>query len=92
MKVQAASPRAKSQQMVVEMLLAGHAGCGLPMERWGGKLRIDSWGAYPSSAGAHSIKTAEAVGQHGELSQWADRLGVSTCARLKGPWRREQPA
>ena len=94
MKVQAASPRArKSQQMVVEMLLSDMPDVGY---RWNdGDIKtpeLIAGGAYPSSARAQfDSKNAEAVGQHGELSQWADRLGVSVRPALKA-LRREQPA
>uniref|UniRef100_UPI0030F4B4F9 molybdopterin-dependent oxidoreductase n=1 Tax=uncultured Acidovorax sp. TaxID=158751 RepID=UPI0030F4B4F9 len=94
MKVQAASPRArKSQQMVVEMLLSDMPDVGY---RWNdGDIKtpeLIAASAYPSSARAQfDSKNAEAVGQHGELSQWADRLGVSVRPALKA-LRREQPA
>ena len=94
MKVQAASPRArKSQQMVVEMLLSDMPDVGY---RWNDDQldtpELIAGGAYPSSAGAQfDSKNTEAVGQHGELSQWADRLGVSVRPALKA-LRREQPA
>lgn len=94
MKVQAASPRArKSQQMVVEMLLSDMPDVGY---RWNDDQldtpELIAGGAYPSSAGARfDSKNTEAVGQHGELSQWADRLGVSVRPALKA-LRRAQPA
>ncbi len=94
MKVQAASPRArKSQQMVVEMLLSDMPDVGY---QWNDDRQdtpeLIAGGAYPSSARAQfDSKNAEAVGQHGELSQWADRLGVSVRPALKA-LRREQPA
>ena len=94
MKVQAASPRArKSQQMVVEMLLSDMPDVGY---QWNDDRQdtpeLIAGGAYPSSARAQfDSKNAEALGQHGELSQWADRLGVSVRPALKA-LRREQPA
>ena len=94
MKVQAASPRArKSQQMVVEMLLSDMPDVGY---RWNDDQsdtpELIAGGAYPSSARApFDSKNTEAVGQHGELSQWADRLGVSVRPALKA-LSREQPA
>ncbi|MBJ2162413.1 molybdopterin-dependent oxidoreductase [Acidovorax sp. IB03] len=94
MKVQAASPRArKSQQMVVEMLLSDMPDVGY---QWNDDQpdtpELIAGGAYPSCAGApFDSKNTEAVGQHGELSQWADRLGVSVRPALKA-LRREQPA
>ena len=94
MKVQAASPRArKSQQMVVEMLLSDMPDVGYQWDDGDIKTpELIAGGAYPSSAGAQfDSKNTEAVGQHGELSQWADRLGVSVRPALKA-LRREQPA
>ncbi|PUA95651.1 NAD-dependent formate dehydrogenase catalytic subunit /NAD-dependent formate dehydrogenase iron-sulfur protein [Acidovorax sp. 107] len=94
MKVQAASPRArKSQQMVVEMLLSDMPDVGY---QWNDDKpntpELIAAGAYPSSArGAFDSNSAEAVGQHGELSEWADRMGVSVRPALKA-LRREQPA
>ena len=94
MKVQAASPRArKSQQMVVEMLLSDMPDVGY---QWNDDQldtpELIAGGAYPSSAGApFESKNAETVGQHGELSLWADRLGVSVRPALRA-LRREQPA
>ncbi|WP_291475918.1 molybdopterin-dependent oxidoreductase [Acidovorax sp.] len=94
MKVQAASPRArKSQQMVVEMLLSDMPDVGY---RWNDQKEntpeLIAGGAYPSSAGGQfgSINP-EAIGQHGELSEWADRLGVTVRPALQS-LRREQPA
>ena len=94
MKVQATSPRArKSQQMVVEMLLSDMPDTGY---RWndGGinTPELIAASAYPSSAsGQFESKNPETVGQHGELSEWADRLGVSVRPALQA-LRREQPA
>lgn len=94
MKVQAASPRArKSQQMVVEMLLSDMPDVGY---RWNDgntntpELIADD--AYPlGGSGQFDLSASAAVGQHGELSEWADRLGVSVRPALKA-LRREQPA
>lgn len=94
MKVQAASPRArKSQQMVVEMLLSDMPDVGY---QWNDDQpdtpELIAGGAYSSSAtGPLDSKTAPAVGQHGELSAWADRLGVIVRPALQA-LRREQPA
>ena len=94
MKVQAASPRArKSQQMVVEMLLSDMPEVGY---QWNDNEpdtpELIAGGAYPSSArGRFDSKNPEAIGQHGELSEWADRLGVTVRPALKA-LRREQPA
>ena len=93
MKVQAASPRArKSQQMVVEMLLSDMPDTGY---RWNDGIEtpeLIAGGAYPSSArGRYESKNPEVIGQHGELSEWADRLGVTVRPALQA-LRREQPA
>ena len=94
MKVQATSPRArKSQQMVVEMLLSDMPDTGY---RWNdGGINIPELiaaSAYPSSAsGQFDSKNPETIGQHGELSEWADRLGVTVRPALQA-LRREQPA
>ena len=94
MKVQAASPRVrKSQQMVVEMLLSDMPDVGY---QWNDDRQdtpeLIAGDAYPSSAGAlFDSKNTEAVGQHGELSQLADRLGVTVRPALQA-LRREQPA
>ena len=94
MKVQAASPRArKSQQMVVEMLLSDMPDMGY---RWNDEQKntpeLIAGSAYPESArGQFDSKTPESTGQHGELSEWATRLGVAVRPALKA-LRREQPA
>ena len=72
MEVQATSERAaKSQKMVLEMLLSDMPDTGY---KW---------------TDADSVRT-EKVGQHGELSDWADRMGVTVRPQLKA-LRREQP-
>lgn len=76
MEVKARSERAlQSQRMVVEMLLAD-----LPQQgyKWNDEV---SGPATP----------ADGIGQHGELSFWADRLGVTPRPELVA-LRREQPA
>ena len=94
MKVQAASPRArKSQQMVVEMLLSDMPDMGY---RWNDEQKntpeLIAGSAYPESArGQFDSKTPESTGQHGELSEWATRLGVAVRPALKA-LRRQQPA
>ena len=94
MKVQATSPRArKSQQMVVEMLLSDMPDVGY---QWNDdppdapELIADS-ACISSATGELDSKAAPAVGQHGELSAWADRLGVTVRPALQA-LRREQPA
>ncbi|HSW18480.1 MAG TPA: formate dehydrogenase subunit alpha [Ramlibacter sp.] len=81
MEVHAGSERArKSQKMVVEMLLAD-----LP-ER--GYKWTDSFSVRPEPVEGFASET---IGQHGELSQWAARLGVTPRPELTA-LRRAQPA
>ncbi|MBJ7421190.1 MAG: (2Fe-2S)-binding protein, partial [Rhodoferax sp.] len=76
MEVQAHSERAvKSQKMVLEMLLSDMPDVGY---KWND--------ASASGAEAHSNN----IGQHGELSLWAEHLNVSVRPELKA-LRREQP-
>ncbi|NBT93370.1 MAG: 4Fe-4S dicluster domain-containing protein, partial [Betaproteobacteria bacterium] len=99
MEVQAQSERAiKSQKMVLEMLLsdmpdtgykwndAVSSGAAASGEGPGalGSERNAAPGPSPDAAGA-------VVGQHGELSEWVQRMGVSVRPALKA-LRREQPA
>ena len=75
MEVQANSERAmKSQKMVLEMLLSDMPDKGY---KW------DDAGTEPSPAAA-------VVGQHGELSDWAQRMDVTVRPELKA-LRRQQP-
>ncbi|MFN9728807.1 formate dehydrogenase subunit alpha [Acidovorax sp.] len=80
MKVQAASPRArKSQQMVLEMLLSDMPETGY---RWNDAdsdaPELIAEKPYASGAtGLFNSNSSATVGQHGELSAWADRLGVA---------------
>jgi formate dehydrogenase major subunit len=103
MEVQATSERAvKSQKMVLEMLLSDMPDTGYkwndgdvaslaaaPGDTPGSSSRssISSPGASPDTAGSW---VAPAVGQHGELSDWAARMGVSVRPELRA-LRREQP-
>src|SRR3989344_78401 len=100
MKGQAASPPArKSQQMGVGMLLADMPDVGY---RWNDQKantpELIAGGAYPSSASDQfDSKNPETVGQHGELSDWADRLAVAVnldaciqCNRCVRACREEQ--
>ncbi len=81
MEVQANSERAiKSQKMVLEMLL-----CDMPDVGYKWTLRPD----HDSRAAVRS-EPVEALGQHGELSTWAVRMGVTVRPELKA-LRREQP-
>jgi formate dehydrogenase major subunit len=76
MEVQAQSERAvKSQKMVLEMLLSDMPDVGY---KWND--------ASASGAEVHSNN----IGQHGELSLWAEHLNVSVRPELKA-LRREQP-
>ena len=78
MEVQASSERAlKSQKMVLEMLLAD-----MPEQGY-------KWNDDACHAGLDPASTA--VGQHGELSDWASRMGVVPRPELKA-LRRNQPA
>ena len=84
MDVQTHSERAlKSQKMVLEMLLAD-----LPEQgyKWN-----DRESALSASACPEGASEAMPVGQHGELSAWADALGVTPRPALKA-LRREAPA
>lgn len=75
MEVQATSERAlKSQRMVVEMLLSDMPDAGY---KWNDE-------GLGEAAGGRS------VGQHGELSEWAERLEVDVRPAFKA-LRREQP-
>ncbi len=79
MKVQAASKRAlKSQQMVLEMLLADMPAVGY------------KWNDTPPDQHAWAASSASPIGQHGELSQWAQRCGVTVRPELQA-LRRERP-
>ncbi|MFM9901939.1 MAG: formate dehydrogenase subunit alpha [Polaromonas sp.] len=75
MEVQAHSERAvKSQKMVLEMLLSDMPDQGY---KW-------------NDAGTEAPPASADVGQHGELSDWAQRLDVTVRPELKA-LRREQP-
>jgi len=77
MVVDASSPRArKSQRLVVELLLAEMPDLG---HKWN-----DGESSVERSAAA-------AIGQHGELSAWADALAVTVRPALAS-LRRQQPA
>jgi formate dehydrogenase major subunit len=75
MEVQANSERAvKSQKMVLEMLLSDMPDKGY---KW-------------NDAGTQTPPASADVGQHGELSDWAQRMEVTVRPELKA-LRREQP-
>ncbi len=87
MEVQAKSERVvKSQKMVLEMLLSDMPDVGYKWNDAG------SSGASPSPAGSIDIADANSAssGQHGELSDWAERMGVMVRPELRA-LRREQP-
>ena len=102
MEVQATSERAvKSQKMILEMLLSDMPDVGYkwndgavvalaaaPGDTPGSSSRssISSPGASPGTAGS----VGSGAGQHGELSEWADRMGVQVRPELKA-LRRAQP-
>ncbi|MBT2326789.1 molybdopterin-dependent oxidoreductase [Variovorax paradoxus] len=80
MEVQATSERAlKSQKMVVEMLLSDMPDKGY---KWNDDL--------PPLALGEGRGEGSPAGQHGELSDWAERLGIEVRPELKA-LRREQP-
>ena len=104
MQVKAKSPRAlKSQAMVVEMLLSDMPDIGYKWNdggvTFGAAVLGDTPGAsyeYAKSSPGASPNTAgpglsSELGQHGELSEWASRMGVSVRPALQA-LRRAQPA
>ena len=77
MEVLTNSPRAiKSQKMVVEMLLSDMPDKGY---KWNDAKQVAN------------TNLTRPIGQHGELSEWADRLSVHVRPELKA-LRREQPS
>ncbi len=103
MQVKAQSPRAlKSQSMVVEMLLSDMPDVGYKWndgEAVSGAAALGdtpgssyvSFAASKSSPGASPNTAGPGVGQHGELSGWAARMGVYVRPALQA-LRRAQPA
>ncbi|MGZ5180777.1 MAG: molybdopterin-dependent oxidoreductase, partial [Ramlibacter sp.] len=99
MDVKAESERArKSQKMVVEMLLAdmperGYKWTdGAPLTPALARAATASQPAFDGTSGPlPGTAPAAPVGQHGELSAWADRLGIVARPELVA-LRREQPA
>ena len=84
MDVQANSERAlKSQKMVVEMLLSDMPDVGY---KWNDGLPLPLLGEGRDGG----IPASGTIGQHGELSDWAERLNVTVRPELKA-LRREQP-
>jgi len=80
MEVLLKTPRVeKSQKMVLEMLLSDMPDVGY---KWN-DADVASGAAAPVSEVPHA-------GQHGELSDWADRMGVTVRPQLKA-LRRQQP-
>ncbi len=87
MQVQARSPRArKSQQMVLELLLSDMPDSGY---KWNDASENVADGACQT--GVSGQFDSKPVGQHGELSVWADALGVAVRPALAA-LRRAQPA
>ena len=86
MEVQASSERAvKSQKMVLEMLLSDMPDTGY---KWNdGAVRPE---LVEGLATASTSPARTDVGQHGELSEWAHRMGITVRPELKA-LRREQP-
>ncbi len=89
MRVQAHSPRArKSQQMVLELLLSDMPDVGYKWNDAPEKIaEIDRRKSTDGQSGSKE----PTVGQHGELSAWADALGVGVRPALAA-LRREAPA
>ncbi len=93
MQVQTNSPRAlKSQQMVLEILLSDMPDVGY---KWNDALSEQSEPAEGRTNAAIAAEltlaqTESPIGQHGELSAWADALGVQVRPALKAI-RRVQP-
>lgn len=89
MRVRAQSPRAlKSQQMVLELLLSDMPETG---HKWNDAAKTIAGSACQESAGAQFDQVPTPPGQHGELSAWADALGVAVRPALAA-LRRAQPA
>jgi len=92
MEVQASSERAiKSQKMVLEMLLSDMPDVGYKWNDAGDTSGAAVAGDAPGASHVHDAASKSApVGQHGELSDWADRMGVTVRPELMA-LRREQP-
>ncbi|WP_287965754.1 formate dehydrogenase subunit alpha [Diaphorobacter sp.] len=89
MRVHAQSPRAlKSQQMVLELLLSDMPETGY---KWNDAAKTIADSACQESVGAQFDQVPTPPGQHGELSAWADALGVAVRPALAA-LRRAQPA
>ena len=85
MEVLATSERAvKSQKMVLEMLLSDMPEVGY---KWNDGVLASRataiGGALDASSASSTSSPAVDVGQHGELSDWATRMGVSVRPALK---------
>ncbi|MBC7434510.1 MAG: formate dehydrogenase subunit alpha [Bdellovibrionales bacterium] len=90
MEVQASSERAlKSQKMVVEMLLSDMPDAGY---KWNDAVETRHAALEPGrmQQEQQAEPLQRAAGQHGELSDWADKLGINVRPQLKA-LRREQP-
>ena len=79
MRVNAVNERAvKAQKMVLEMLLADMPDAG------------HKWNDSSATSDAPGSHAGEKLGQHGELSKWAQSMGVAVRPALQA-LRREQP-
>ncbi len=94
MEVLLKTPRVKkSQKMVLEMLLSDMPDVGY---KWNDADALSGAAALgdtpPVTVGAEASANSatQAIGQHGELSYWADKLGVTVRPQLKA-LRRHQP-
>ena len=89
MQVQTNSPRAvKSQQMVLEMLLSDMPDVGY---KWNDALSVRTAPVQGfTKALVGDAQPDVTIGQHGELSAWADKLGVQVRPALRAI-RRVQP-
>ena len=92
MEVHATSERAiKSQKMVLEMLLSDMPDVGYKWNDAGDTSGAAVAGDAPGASHVRDAASKSApVGQHGELSDWADRMGVTVRPELMA-LRREQP-
>ena len=91
MEVQASSERAlKSQKMVLEMLMSDMPDAGYKWTLRQAQGDRNTVRAELVEAKEHAEQPDEPVGQHGELSDWAERMDVQVRPELKA-LRREQP-
>ena len=92
MEVQAKSERAaKSQKMVLEMLLADMPDVGYKWNDAGRSMDCGPEAAMTEACHAGLDPASTVAGQHGELSEWCSRMDVTARPELKA-LRRKQPA